>query len=145
VPGRIVAAALVVLSLAGPAGAQSFGRNKVHYGKFDFRILETPHFEIYYYPAEREASIQAGRLAERWYARLSRRFDHVFRERQPIVLYASHAHFTQTNVIPGFLGDGIGGVTEHGKGRVVLSLAVGLGETDPSSAMSSSTPFSGTC
>ena len=56
--------------------------------------------------------------------------DHTFTERQPIVLYASHAQFTQTNVIPGHLGDGIGGVTEHEKGRVVLPFAVGLGETD---------------
>jgi hypothetical protein len=46
------------------------------------------------------------------------------------VLYASHAQFTQTNVIPEFLSDGIGGVTEHEKGRVVLPFAVGLGETD---------------
>src|SRR4029079_101752 len=70
------------------------------------------------------------RLAERWYARLSQVLDHTFTERQPIVLYASHAQFTQTNVIPGHLGDGIGGVTGHEKGRVVLPFAVGLGETD---------------
>ena len=74
-PRRIVALALVALALAVPAGAQSFGRNKVHYGDFDFQVLETPHFDIYYYPAEHDASVEAGRLAERWYARLSRVFD----------------------------------------------------------------------
>ena len=46
------------------------------------------------------------------------------------MLYASHAQFTQTNVVPNRLGDGIGGVTEHEKGRVVLPFAAGLGETD---------------
>ena len=129
-PRRIVALALVALALAVPAGAQSFGRNKVHYGDFDFQVLETPHFDIYYYSAEHDASVEAGRLAERWYARLSRVLDHTFTERQPIVLYASHAQFTQTNIVPGLIGDGVGGVTEHAKGRVVLPFAAGLGETD---------------
>ncbi len=108
-PRRIVALALVALALAVPAGAQSFGRNKVHYGDFDFQVLETPHFDIYYYSAEHDASVEAGRLAERWYARLSRVLDHTFTERQPIVLYASHAQFTQTNIVPGLIGDGVGG------------------------------------
>lgn len=127
---RLVAAMLVTLTSAAPGAAQSFGRNKVRYENFDFQILETPHFDIYYDAAEREAAVQAGRLAERWYARLSLVLDHTFTERRPVVLYASHAQFAQTNVIRGFLGDGIGGVTEHEKGRVVLPFAAGLGETD---------------
>src|SRR6185369_2799530 len=112
------------------ATAQSFGRNKVHYVDLDFRILEPPHFDIYYYPEEHDASVEAGRLAERWYARLSKALDFEFTERQPIVLYGSHSQFVQTNVIPGFLGEGTGGVTEFDKGRVVLPFAAGLGETD---------------
>src|SRR5438874_7834919 len=61
-----MAALTLGLTIAGavPGGAQSFGRNKVHYGDFDFKILETPHFDIYYYPAEHDASVEAGRLAE---------------------------------------------------------------------------------
>jgi hypothetical protein len=127
---RVLAVALVTLASVASSHAQSFGRNKVRYENFDFQILETPHFDIYYDSAEHDAAVQAGRLAERWYARLSRILDHTFIERQPIVLYASHAQFTQTNVIPGLMSDGIGGVTEHGKGRVVLPFAAGLGETD---------------
>src|SRR5439155_21029776 len=124
VPKLIGALTLGVLVLAAQAAdAQSFGRNKVQYGDFDFRILETPHFNIYYYPAEHDAVVQAARLAERWYARLSRVLDHTFSERQPIVFYASHAHFTQTTVIPGFLDEGVGGVTEQQRGRVVLPFA----------------------
>jgi Tol biopolymer transport system component len=127
---RVAAIALVTLASVAPSHAQSFGRNKVRYENFDFQILETPHFSIYYDASERDAVVQAGRLAERWYARLSQVLDHTFTERQPIVLYASHAQFAQTNVISSFLSDGIGGVTEHEKGRVVLPFAAGLGETD---------------
>jgi len=126
----VLAAVLVTLASVSTVEAQSFGRNKVRYENFDFQILQTPHFDIYYDAADREAAVQAGRLAERWYTRLSLALDHKFTERQPVVMYASHAQFAQTNVIPGFLSDGIGGVTEHDKGRVVLPFAAGLGETD---------------
>ena len=128
---RIAGLALAaIVATTGAAGAQSFGRNKVHYDDLDFRILESPHFDIYYYPAEHDASVEAGRLAERWYARLSATLGFTFTARQPIVLYASHSQFAQTNVIPGFLSEGVGGVTEHEKGRIVLPFAAGLGETD---------------
>jgi Tol biopolymer transport system component len=127
----LIALALATLiAAAAPATAQSFGRNKVRYDGSKFQILETPHFDIYYDPADHDAVVQAGRLAERWYYRLSRTLGHTFSRRQPIVLYGSHAQFTQTNVIDGFIGDGITGVTEHERGRVVLPFALGLGETE---------------
>src|SRR5262245_5562245 len=126
----VVLASCALLIAAAAAQAQSFGRNKVHYDDFDFQILETEHFDIYYYSAERDAAREAGRLAERWYARLSHTLDHKFKQRQPIVLYASHAQFTETNVIPELLPEGVGGVTEHDKGRIVLPFVAGLGETD---------------
>jgi Tol biopolymer transport system component len=124
-----LALCICVCSL-GTAYAQSFGRNKVHYDALDFRVLETPHFNVHYYPEEHDAAVQAARLAERWYARLSAALHDEFTERQPVVLYASHAQFTQTNVVAGFVGDGVGGVTDQERGRVVLPFAPGLGETD---------------
>ena len=127
---RLIALALVAVSFAVPARGQSFGRNKVHYRNLDFQILETPHFDVYYHTAERQAAIEAGRLAERWYGRLSRALDHSFEGRQPIVLYSSKAVFKQTNIVSGLLNDQVGGLTDHEKGRVVLPFAAGLGETD---------------
>jgi hypothetical protein len=115
---------------SSPASGQYFGKNKVRYQALDFRILETPHFEIHYYPEEAQAAQYAARLAERWYERLSSAFDHEFRARQPIVLYASHGHFAQTTILPGTIPEGVGGVTEHAKGRVALPFTPTLGETD---------------
>jgi len=123
-------ATLVSLSALVPARAQYFGRNKVQVESFDFRVLPTAHFDIYYYPAERDAALDAARMAERWYDRLSTALDHALVERPPIILYASHAHFRQTTVIDGLLPEGVGGFTDHQRGRVVLPFAVGLGETD---------------
>src|SRR5213593_2087002 len=113
-----------------PAAAQYFGRNKVQYGSFDFEVLKTDHFDVYHYPAERAAAEQAGRLAERWYARLSKILDHRLHGRQPLILYASHPDFEQTNAIGGELGEGTGGVTEILKRRIVLPLAGPLAETN---------------
>ncbi len=122
--------ALGVLSFAAPASAQYFGRNKVQYDRFDFAILQTPHFDVYYYASEQQAARLAAQLAERWYARLSIALDHRFDRRQPVILYASHAHFAQTSIVEGSISDGMGGFTDHLAGRVVLPFAAGLGETD---------------
>ena len=121
----IAAAALAALvglippPLATPAQAQYFGRNKVQYENFDFRILRTAHFDVYYYPEEQSAANIAGRMAERWYTRLSAILHHELTSRQPLILYATQAQFQQTNVVEG-LGEGTGGVTEALRRRIVL-------------------------
>ncbi len=123
--------ALFLLGIAAPtAPAQYFGRNKVQYARFDFQVLKTAHFDVYFYPAERAAAEQAARLAERWYARLAQLLDHQLSGRQPLILYGSHPDFEQTNAIAGELGEGTGGVTEILKRRIVLPLAGPLAETD---------------
>ncbi len=122
--------AAILMAVAGPARAQYFGRNKVQYETFNFKVLRTDHFDIYFYPEEEHAADQAARLAERWYARYSRFFDHELSSRQPLILYASPAAFQQTNAIPGDLGEGTGGVTEALKRRIVLPLGSSLAESD---------------
>ncbi|MDM7913791.1 MAG: peptidase S9 [Candidatus Eisenbacteria bacterium] len=112
----------VLLAWPAPAWSQYFGRNKVRYHEFDFQVLKTEHFEVYYYPNERMAAEDMARMAERWYVRLSGVLRHDLLKRNPIILYANHAHFQQTNVIQGLISEGTGGVTEPLKDRVVLPL-----------------------
>ena len=121
---------VLFLSIASPAQAQYFGRNKVQYKEFKFEVLKTEHFDVYFYEEERQNAERVGRMAERWYARLSTVFEHQIATRQPLVLYASHPDFEQTNVVGGMIGEGTGGVTEGLKRRVVLPLAGTLAETD---------------
>src|SRR6185436_17459583 len=113
------AAPLLLLLSAPPVRAQYFGQNKVQYKDFDFKVMKTRHFDIYYYPEEEAAVADAAKMAERWYTRLSRVLSHQFGQRQPVILYASDTHFEQTNVLSGFIGEGTGGVTELMKRRVV--------------------------
>ena len=97
-----------------------FGQNQVQYDDFDWRVLGTEHFLVYYYPEERKAAMDAARMAERAYARLSRILDHQFREKKPIMLFASRTDFGQNNVT-GDLGEGTGGVTESLRHRMLLN------------------------
>jgi hypothetical protein len=36
-------------------------------------------------------------MSERWYERLARLFQHEFEERKPLIFYADHPDFQQTN------------------------------------------------
>src|SRR3954466_2580122 len=130
VPRAAALVALIVCAFSVPASAQYFGQNKVQYKKLEFQVLKTEHFDIYYYPEERDGIDIAARLAERWHARLERIFEHTLRGRQPLVLYGSHVDFEQTNAIQGELGEGTGGVTEPLRRRIVLPLGGPIADTD---------------
>ncbi len=119
---------LSVLSLA--TEGQYFGRNKVQYQRFNFKILKTKHFDVYYYPQFEAMANHAARMAERWYSRLSRILNHELKGRQPLILYASSAHFQQTTAIPDLISEGTGGVTEAFKRRIILPVGSSLAETD---------------
>src|SRR6188508_657748 len=122
--------AIVLVCLPSTVGAQYFGRNKVQYRTFDFQVLRTEHFDLYYYPEEAEAASIVARMAERWNDRLSRFFSHDLRGRQPLILYAAGAHFRQTNAVEGLIGEATGGVTEALKRRVVLPMSGSLADTN---------------
>jgi Tol biopolymer transport system component len=126
----LVCAVLVLPAIVSPAYAQYFGRNKVEYNDFDFQILTTEHFDIYYYEREERAARIAAQLAERWYARISTVLNHRLERRQPLVIYGSQAEFAQTNVVGGLVPDSVGGVTESLRRRIVMPFAPTMAETD---------------
>lgn len=110
--------------------AQYFGQNKVRYQSFKFKVMKTKHFNVYFYPEEKAAAKQAARMAERWYTRYSHILKHELSGPQPLILYASHSQFEETNTTTGMLGEGTGGFTEPLKRRIVLPLTGSLAETD---------------
>jgi hypothetical protein len=127
---RFVVSVLVLSLLIVPhAQAQYFGRNKVQWENFDFKVLQTEHFDIYYYEEEADVVQDIARMSERWYARLSRVFNHSFRKK-PIVLYANAADFHQTTTTGGMIGEGTGGFTDAFMNRVVLPLTGDYAQND---------------
>ena len=101
---------------------QYFERNKVQYGAIDFSVLSTEHFQIFHYPQGSPAVMDAGRMLESWYAHHSDIFGYGIKGPQKVILYNSFIDFEQTNVIPGLISQGEGGVTESLAHRIVLPL-----------------------
>ena len=104
---------------AAKATAQYFGRNKVQYERFTWKILRSDHFDNFFYPPESLIVHDAARMAERWYTRHSDTFRHAF-DRKSLIFYADHPDFEQTNVIGEQLGEETGGVTEGLRTRVIM-------------------------
>ena len=111
---------LAIAALTQPASAQLFGQNKPRYRTFNFKVLETPHFDIHYYSTNKEVIGRMANWSEEWYANHHDIFKDDFTEKNPVILYNTHAEFQQTNAVYGDIGIGTGGVTEGFKNRVVL-------------------------
>jgi len=104
----------------GSAQFSYFGRNKVQYTNFDWHVIKTEHFDIYYYPEFTEIAEIGAKYAEDAYLDLQVKFNHYVQQRIPLIFYNTHLHFQQTNTIPGLLPEGVGGFFEFVKGRVVI-------------------------
>ncbi|MGH7464074.1 MAG: basic secretory protein-like protein, partial [Longimicrobiales bacterium] len=133
-PGRgpvlsylLIASFLLIDS--SPAAAQYFGRQKVQYERFDWQVMETDHFDVHFYPEEQAITRDAARMSERWYARLSRAFQHEF-VKKPLIFYADHPDFQQTNTTWGQLTEGTGGFTDALRNRVVMPFTGSYFEND---------------
>jgi len=117
--------ALMLLALLAVPSVQAqynyhFGRNKVQYDDFDWKVMRTEHFDVYYYPEMLELAEHGAFFAEEAYDELQHRFNFTLNQRVPLIFYSSNLHFKQTNVTPGFIPDGVGGFFEFLKGRVVI-------------------------
>src|SRR5689334_18900274 len=121
-----VNAVLVAIAamIAAPASshAQYFGRNKIQYENFDFKVYETPHYRLHFYPVEADAARDMARMAERWQTRLSALFSRQLSKRKPILIYADQPDFQQTNAVGEQLSEGTGGVTESLRDRLIMPL-----------------------
>ena len=116
--GAAAVAATLTAVPAATAGAQYFGRNKVNYETYGFRTLKTPHFDLLHYGENSQAAEDAGRMAERWYARLSPFMRHTF-TRKTLIFFNDQPDFQQNNVTD-IESEGTGGVTEPFRTRVVM-------------------------
>jgi hypothetical protein len=98
----------------------AFGQNKIQYRKLDWRVIRGPHIDLYYYPAEAGLAPAALAYAEASYDTLSVQFGHDVAARIPLIIYASHTDFEQTNILPFTPPEGLLGATDFLKRRVAL-------------------------
>ncbi|MEX1063628.1 MAG: BamA/TamA family outer membrane protein [Balneolaceae bacterium] len=97
-----------------------FGKNRVQYEDFDWRYIETEHFDIYYYNEKNYHLAQfTAESVESGLKQLMEDFGHTLTDRIPVIIYDSHSDFSQTNVVDLPVdAQGIGGVTDKFQNRM---------------------------
>ena len=112
----------MLLFSAAPLIAQyfNFGRNKVQYNDFEWKVLTTEHFDIHYYNDFDEIASIGAAYAEEAFREYTIEFGQQVYRRVPLIFYNTGIHFRETNTTPGFIPEGVGGFFEFLKGRVVL-------------------------
>ena len=78
---RVRIAALALLCVLAPLAARAqyvpyFGKNKVKYDDFAWRVYKSPHFEIYYYPEFEQHLARLASYAESAYQKISSELKH---------------------------------------------------------------------
>lgn len=99
-----------------------FGKNRVQYSQFEWRFIESEHFNVYYYESKNYYLAEfTAKSLESAYAQLRRDFRHQLNDRIDVIIYDSHTDFSQTNVVPLPVdAQGIGGVTDKFKNRITI-------------------------
>ena len=118
-------AAVLTIGSAGRANAQSsfapyYGKNLIHYDKFDWHIYKTDHFEIYFYPENEQHLQRVASYAESAYQHVSSDLRHDLAQRVPLIIFKTHSEFEQQNVAPGAAQEGVLAFAEGERNRMVL-------------------------
>lgn len=100
--------------------AQYFGKNKAQYKIFDWKYIESKHFDVYYNKGSKYLAEFSAQALEKALISIQNTLNFKLTQRIAVVVYDSHNDFQQTNVIDLYLNQGIGGVTELYKNRVVV-------------------------
>ena len=97
-----------------------FGQNIVQYDNFSWHFIQSKHFDIYYTDGGSSHAEFTAYEAEAAYLKIADRLNWRLKNRVSIIVYNSHNDFQQTNVVDSYMFEGIGGVTELYKNRVVI-------------------------
>jgi WD40 repeat protein len=115
------AIALLFLVLAA-APAYPFGQNKIVYDNFKWNVYHSTHFDVYFYDEERPSLQRVVDAAESAYLDLSQKFNFQISKKIPLIFYATHSAFEQTNVDLNFIPEGVGAFAEPTRNRMVLPI-----------------------
>ncbi len=99
-----------------------FGKNRIRYNDFKWKIYTTDHFEIYYYPDIESQLERVTSYAESAYQQVSSDLKHDLAFKVPLVLYKTQSEFQQQNIEPGELPEGVLAFAEPYRDRMVLPI-----------------------
>jgi hypothetical protein len=102
--------------------APYYGKNRIHYDKFEWHIYKTDHFEIYYYPENERHLERVASYAESAYQQVSSDLRHDLNQRVPLIIFKTHSEFEQQNIAPGAAQEGVLAFAEGERNRMVLPI-----------------------
>jgi Tol biopolymer transport system component len=111
---------LIILLVMVSSVFPQFGKNKVQYKNFTWKFIQTEHFDIYFYQGGEYLAEFTAVVAESSLVSLSKNLQYKISNRIPIVVFESHNDFQQNNILDEYLPEGVGGVTELFKNRVLV-------------------------
>ncbi|HET6373957.1 MAG TPA: hypothetical protein VFG76_11665, partial [Candidatus Polarisedimenticolia bacterium] len=118
----------IIVAVWAASGSQAvaqfgyFGKNKVRYLDFDWKVYRAPHFDVYYYPEEEVFLERLVSYMESSYLYLSKTLDHEPKFRIPLIYYKTHGEFEQTNITLEFIQEFVGAFAEPLEKRMVLPI-----------------------
>lgn len=97
-----------------------FGKNRVQYESFDWRYIESKHFDVYFHEGGDYLAKFTVVQAERSLAQIEKHLNYKLKRRISFIVFNSHNQFQQNNIINQFLSENVGGVTQLFKNRIVI-------------------------
>ncbi|HSN87558.1 MAG TPA: collagenase [Thermoanaerobaculia bacterium] len=130
---RLLAAGLLALGVllplrpaAGQASPQwsgeGYGKNKIQYRDFDWKIYRSPHFNVHYYTSVEPSLQKVVSFAESAYDQLARELNFQIKDPVPLIYYGTHSAFEQNNIILNFIPEGVGAFASPARFRMVLPI-----------------------
>ncbi|MEO0203261.1 MAG: basic secretory protein-like protein, partial [candidate division WOR-3 bacterium] len=97
-----------------------FGKNKIQYREFDWKVAQSKHFKVFYYQGGEYLKDFAIAVLEEAFEEYKSIMPKIPKDKIPVLIYNSPEDFRQTNVIFDLIDEGVGGFTEVFKNRIVV-------------------------
>lgn len=110
----------VILLISCTSLYAQFGQNKVQYKEFKWKFIQSQHFDIYFNQGGEDLAQFTAFAAESALVKLTGNIGYDIKNRIPILLFNSHNEFQQNNAVDEYLPEGVGGVTELFKNRIIV-------------------------
>lgn len=117
---KMIIFSFMVMFLASTSVFSQFGQNKVQYKEFKWKYLQTRHFDVYFNQGGEEIAQFTAVSAESSLVSLQNNIGYGIQNRIPILVFNSHNDFQQNNAVDEYLPEGVGGVTELFKNRILV-------------------------
>jgi len=116
---------ICLLCFCTPATSQfrkdRFGKNRVQYKNFDWRFINTPNFDFYYYDGGYETAVIAAEFAEKDFNRITDMVSFSPYSKVKVFLYNSMSDLLQSNIGVKYQGFDIGGQTNFVRSEVEVA------------------------